>query len=106
MKKAIIVTFVTTLFTFAMFSCERECNCGEVTSDGMDTDPNTSELYYWVVIQNDCSDNYKKFYLEQSDWFDAYVGEPYCITNVDSWMVDNNSNLIPLSEERYNKIGK
>lgn len=77
------------ILSFGVVSCEKECNCGIVSEDGIDIDPNTSELYYWVIIKNDCSDNYKQFYLTESDWMDAIVGEPYCITNVDSWRIGN-----------------
>jgi len=83
----IIKFLIVSLLSLTVLSCEKECNCGIVTDDGIDSDPNTFENYYWVVIKNDCSGNYKKFYLTQSDWYDAIVGEPFCITNVDSWKV-------------------
>ncbi len=58
-------------------SPSKTCNCGLVQSD------NVSE--YSVTIQNSCSGNNKKFYLQQGDWMNAYVGSNYCITNTTSW---------------------
>jgi hypothetical protein len=82
MKKIIIlITIVTAGFTY---SCKKEeptpnkpCNCGLVQSDDV-TD-------YSVVIENDCSGNNKKFYLQEGDWMNAHPGTNYCINNVTSW---------------------
>jgi hypothetical protein len=74
-----------------------------VIEDGIETDPNTFEFYYWVIIRNDCSDNNKKFYLAQGDWYNATVGDPFCITDIDSWMVSNEDDLIPVLKENYSK---
>ena len=66
-----------------MISCEKDnpqqeqCNCGLVVSDEVSD--------YSVVIRNSCSGNEKKFYLQEGDWMNAYVGSDYCITNVTSW---------------------
>ena len=83
MRKVILMIAVS-----MMVSCKKEdpkpvaqaqeyCNCGLVLSD------NVSD--YSVVIRNSCSGNEKKFYLQEGDWMNAYVGSDYCITNVTSW---------------------
>jgi hypothetical protein len=80
MKKMIL-----SIAVILLLSCEKdnpqpikeECNCGLVVSD------NVSD--YSVVIRNSCSGNEKKFYLQEGDWMNAYVGSDYCITNVTSW---------------------
>ena len=58
-------------------SVQEQCNCGLVLSD------NVSD--YSVIIRNNCSGNEKKFYLQEGDWMNAYVGSEYCITNIKSW---------------------
>lgn len=80
MKKTIILVAIIILG----ISCNKKnpqpakvCNCGLVESDDV-TD-------YSVVIKNSCSGNNKKFYLQEGDWMNAYVGSNYCITNVTSW---------------------
>jgi hypothetical protein len=80
MKKMIL-----SIAVILLLSCEKdnpqpiqeECNCGLVVSD------NVSD--YSVVIRNSCSGNEKKFYLQEGDWMNAYVGSEYCITNIKSW---------------------
>jgi hypothetical protein len=66
-------------------ACEKECNCGVVKDDGVETDPTTFDEIYWVTIENSCSGNVKKFYLTLDDWGDAEVGRYFCISNVTSW---------------------
>ena len=80
MKKIIILVGIVTLG----LSCNKDnpqpnkpCNCGLIQSDDV-TD-------YSVVIQNDCSGNNKKFYLQEGSWMNAHPGDNYCITNVTSW---------------------
>ena len=78
MKKAVL--FFATIFTMA--SCTKEqlgkkCNCGVVQSDNVSN--------YSVVIKNDCSGNFRTFYLTEADWMGAYVGSNYCITNITNW---------------------
>lgn len=75
---------ITLIIALAMMvSCKKDnpqpeqCNCGLAVSD------NVSD--YSVVIRNSCSGNEKKFYLQEGDWMNAYVGSDYCITNVTSW---------------------
>ena len=80
MKKIIILAGIVGLG----LSCNKDniqpnkpCNCGLIQSDDV--------ADYSVVIQNDCSGNNKKFYLQQGSWMTAYVGTHYCITNTISW---------------------
>jgi hypothetical protein len=76
MKKIILAVVLTT----TMFSCQKEtqpCNCGTIMSD------NASN--YSVDIKNDCSGNIKNWVLAPTDWYTAYVGSHYCITNTTSW---------------------
>lgn len=80
MKKLILAVAVV----LSTYGCNKDnpkpakvCNCGLVESDDV-TD-------YSVVIKNSCSGNNKKFWLQQGDWMNAYVGSNYCITNVTSW---------------------
>ena len=79
--KNLLLVFVIILLS----ACEKECNCGTVKDDGIETDPTTFDSFYWVTIENSCSGNVKKFYLTQDDWYDAQVGSYFCITNVTSW---------------------
>lgn len=62
-------------------SCKKEdtrpCNCGLIVSD------NAAD--YSIVIRNECTGNEKKFILAPGDWFNAYVGSDYCITNSGKW---------------------
>lgn len=80
MKKIVLVGFIA---LGVAVSCKKEtitqkkCNCGLVESDNVQD--------YSVVIKNSCSGNNKKFYLQQGDWMNAYVGSNYCITNETNW---------------------
>jgi hypothetical protein len=78
MKKVIFCIAVATAF---LSSCTKEevkkCNCGLILSDDASD--------YSVNIKNDCSGNVKKWTLYPSDWYNAYVGSRYCITNTTSW---------------------
>lgn len=66
-------------------SCEKECNCGIIKDDGVEIESGTFNSFYWVTIENSCSNNIKKFYLSQGDWYNAHVGSYYCISTVTSW---------------------
>lgn len=59
----------------AIFSSS--CSCGLVQSNDIND--------YSVIIKNSCSGNDKKFYLQQADWTNAYVGSKYCVTNTTTW---------------------
>ena len=62
-------------------SCEKEqaCNCGTVTDDGIDNG------CYWLTVRNSCSGNKTTLCFDRDVWFDANVGEDFCITNLPSW---------------------
>lgn len=82
MKKTILA--VGFIIVGAIIGCKKEeikpsepCNCGLVVSDNVQD--------YSVVIRNSCSGKEKRFYLQQGDWMNAYVGSNYCITNVKNW---------------------
>lgn len=79
MKKLLFIGLV------ALSSCKKEefCNCGTITNDKIET--TGSGLKYTLSIRNSCSDNIKTFYFDQETWFDANVGENFCVTNVKSW---------------------
>ena len=53
------------------------CNCGEIVSDDASD--------YSVTIRSDCSGNEETFILSAEDWFTAFVGDDFCITNSDGW---------------------
>ena len=78
MKKLILLFFLS----FFILSCEKEedCNCGVITNDEI-----LENNCYSLTIRNDCSDNYETFCFDYDVWFDNYVGDNFCVTNVDSW---------------------
>lgn len=61
--------------------CDYDCSCGIITNDGIDSMTNC----YWLEIKNDCSGNYKRFCFSYDVWFNNYVGDHFCVTNVSSW---------------------
>lgn len=75
MKKTILGLAII----LSIASCKKvqPCNCGVVMSDRVSD--------YSVVIKNDCTNNEQRFILQPSDWMKAYVGEPFCLTDVTSW---------------------
>jgi len=65
-----------------ILSCEKKienCNCGIISNDGIDGN------CYWLEIRNNCTDNKKVFCFDQDIWMNNYVGDPFCVTNVDGW---------------------
>jgi hypothetical protein len=89
MKKAMLASaLILTLFGSG---CKKEdpsensqsqpCNCGVITSDGIDSQTDC----YWLEIENDCSGHRKKFCFSYDVWFNNYVGDRFCVTNVTSW---------------------
>jgi hypothetical protein len=59
--------------------CGCPSTCGVITDDGIDGD------CYWLQIRNDCTNNYKTFCFDSDVWFDAYVGNDFCVSNVEPW---------------------
>jgi|TARA_R110000868_G_scaffold205676_1_gene454220 hypothetical protein len=89
MKKIILNIVVFSLIFLS--SCKKDkievcqpTNCGAIVNDGIDIDANGNSCYY-LEIQNDCSNNIKKFCFDQSTWQNAYVGTHFCVTNQTSW---------------------
>jgi hypothetical protein len=64
---------------------EPQCNCGIITNDDIITDINGQD-HYSLTIKNDCSGNLGTYYFTIDVWYNANVGQNFCITNVDSWL--------------------
>lgn len=79
MKKVIVFM----ILTISLVGCTKEsnepCNCGIIANDGIDNG------CYWLEIRNNCSGNKKTWCFDQDIWTNAFVGEEFCVTNVDSW---------------------
>ena len=77
MKKVLLAMVIA----LTMINCSPEdgldCNCGRIVSD--------DAADYSVTIKNVCSGNLKRWTLAPSDWYYAYVGDDYCITNSTGW---------------------
>lgn len=59
--------------------CGCPSTCGIITDDGIDGD------CYWLEIRNECSNNYQSFCFDSDVWFNNYVGDNFCVLNVDPW---------------------
>ena len=81
MKKLILLFALT----FAAVSCEKEevapevCSCGVIVADGVETG------CYYLEIKNDCSGNIERFCFDYETWLNNYVGESFCVYNVETW---------------------
>jgi hypothetical protein len=80
MKKLVLILGVLIL-TFASCKKEELCtsNCGIIVSDGIDSG------CYWLDIQNECSENTKRFCFDENTWSNNFVGDNMCVTNEGSW---------------------
>lgn len=72
------------LLVLSIISCEKEeinknCNCGVIVDDPI------VGSQYGLTIKNDCSGNQKTFYFTPEIWVTAYVGNNFCVSNVQSW---------------------
>lgn len=81
MKKSILILAVALLF----LGCNKEeicepTNCGIIVNDGID-----ANNCYWLEIQNNCSQNNKKFCFDENVWLNNYVGDSFCVTNEAAW---------------------
>ena len=81
--------FIVVLMLFAFASCQKEklcknANCGEIVNDDITFDASGNPCYS-LSIKNDCSGNVKTWCFEYSVWFNAPVGENFCVENVESW---------------------
>ena len=81
MKKILLLSLLS--FTL-IFSCSKDddenCNCGVITNDEINSDGD-----YTLSIRNSCSNNVETFVFTYDVWFNNYVGDEFCVTNVDSW---------------------
>lgn len=77
MKKVILIIAIA--LSLASCNKDKECNCGTITSDGIDGS------CYWLEIRNECSGNKKKFCFDYDVWFDGNPGESFCVTNQPEW---------------------
>jgi hypothetical protein len=91
MKKLILGA----LLLLSTVSCQKEtkkCNCGLIVDDPIVGNQ------YGLTITNDCSGNTQTFYFSESVWFNSYVGDNFCITNVPSW-IDENDSIVEFEKE-------
>jgi len=58
---------------------EQDCACGTISNDGIDNG------CYWLEIRNDCTSNKEQFCVDQDTWMVSYVGERFCMSNIQSW---------------------
>jgi hypothetical protein len=77
MKKILLIIGVVALIDSCKKKEEPLCNCGVIESDNVKD--------FSILIRNECTDNYKTFYLNQDDWMKAYVDTRYCINNLRKW---------------------
>lgn len=78
--------FLAFLFIIFFSSCEKEdneeiydCTCGVIANDGI------TNGCYWLEIRNDCSGNKRSFCFDQDVWMVNYVGDRFCVLNVQPW---------------------
>lgn len=62
-------------------SSNTDCTCGVITDDGYDVLTDC----FWLEVRNDCTDNKKKFCFEQDVWMSNFVGDPFCVYQVEPW---------------------
>lgn len=81
--KYLIFIFAIVLFS----SCKKEeekCNCGIITQDGVSSNADGTSCY-WLEVRSNCSNNKKTWCFDYDVWFDANLGEEFCVTNETSW---------------------
>ena len=79
MKKTMMFMAVIAMLLLSCKKEEEQCNCGTIANDGIDNG------CYWLEIRNDCSGNKKKFCFDEDVWQSNYVGDPFCVSNVEPW---------------------
>lgn len=90
--KKIKIMMIALMMCSVFASCSKEdddvisknCNCGTIANDGIDTNPDGSSCY-WLEIRSECSGNKKKFCFDQDVWINNHVGENFCVTNQAGW---------------------
>lgn len=101
----LLIILVTLFFLLLLFSsCDKDlgkqpCNCGTITSDHIEFDAN-SNIYYTLVIQNDCSNNQAKYYFDYQVWVEAHVGQPFCLQGVSSWAPLGPTTLVEVGDKK------
>jgi hypothetical protein len=77
MEKVILIIALA----LSLASCNKEepCNCGTITSDGIEGS------CHWLEVRNECSGNKKKFCFDYDVWLDGNPGESFCVTNQPEW---------------------
>jgi hypothetical protein len=97
--KKLGLLFLLSFSILTLIGCEKNkpCNCGEITNDEIQTGLN-GEFVYTLTIKNDCSGNLATYSFSYDVWFDANVGENFCVTNVSSWVPVNPQNK-PVKKE-------
>lgn len=85
-KNNVMKKMLLSLCVVALVACKKDepCNCGTITNDGVTTNLDGSTCY-WLEIRNECSGNKKTWCFDGDVWFDANVGEDFCVTNEPSW---------------------
>jgi hypothetical protein len=85
MKRTLL--FALPMLSLFLIGCDKNkpCNCGVITDDEIQTGTN-GEFIYTLTIKNDCSGNLGTYSFDYDVWFDANVGEDFCVTNVSSWI--------------------
>ena len=54
------------------------CTCGTIVNDEITN-------CYTLSIRNECSGVVKRFCFDQQVWFNNYVGDYVCVSNVQPW---------------------
>ena len=84
--KNIKILFLAIGLAIGLTSCEKDevldCSCGYIVDDGIETV--NGQNYYWLGIENDCSENYAIYYFSFNDWLDGHPGNHFCVTG-ESW---------------------
>ena len=87
MKKLI---FILLIGIATLSSCEKDedivtppqntstCTCGRIVDDEITS-------CYTLSIKNECSGTVKTFCFTQDVWFNNYVGDYFCVGNVQPW---------------------
>jgi len=89
MKKVLII--IAIWVGFFVYACQKDepqgygedqgCNCGIVCEYGIDS----FNQCYWLLIENECSSNQKKFCVDQLVWSAYNEGDRICINDESPW---------------------
>ncbi len=81
---------LTMILSFLLMSCQKEippppnqcsctCHCGTIY------DKYISNNGFCVDVRNDCSNNFRTFYLSVDEWTVLDVGDRTCFTYINYW---------------------